>query len=76
MLKFSQEVLIQYMYGETSKEVKCAIEEALQVDWELQDELNIMQRTMKQLDTLQMSSPRKSSINAILNYARMEEVTE
>jgi len=74
MEKFKQEVLVQYLYNETSQELTLAIEEALQENWELQDELNVLKRTMKQLDTLHLSSPRKSTINAILNYAKSKEV--
>ena len=70
MQKFKQEVLMQYLYGEASTQLTIAIEQALQEDWELQDELNTLRRTIKQLDTLQLSSPRKSTINSILNYAK------
>lgn len=70
MQKFKQEVLMQYLYGETSTQLTLAIEKALVEDWELQDEINTLKRTMKQLDTLKLSSPRKSSINAIVNYAK------
>lgn len=73
MQKFKQEVLVQYLYNKTSQDVTIAIEEALQENWELQDELNVLQRTMKQLDTLHLKSPRKSSINAILDYAKSKE---
>lgn len=70
MQKFKQEVLMQYLYGEASKEVVIAIEEALQMDWELQDELTMLKRTIQQLSSLKLKSPRTSSVNAILNYAK------
>ncbi len=76
MQTFKQEVLIQYLYKETSPEVTLAIETALQEDWQLQDELKMLERTTKQLDKLALRSPRQSSINAILNYAKAtDEVT-
>lgn len=74
MEKFKQEVLMQYLYGEASKQVSNAIEEALQADWELQEELKLLKRTVKQLSNLQLKSPRVSSVNAILNYAKSTEV--
>lgn len=73
MQKFKQEVLMQYLYGEASKEVVIAIEEALEIDWELQDELKMLKRTIQQLSSLKLKSPRTSSINAILNYAKTTE---
>lgn len=73
MQKFKQEVLMQYLYGEASKEVVIAIEEALQIDWELQDELKMLKRTIQQLSSLNLKSPRTSSVNAILNCAKTTE---
>lgn len=70
MEKFKQEDLIQYLYKETSTELSFAIELALQNDWELQDEVKTLERTIKQLNVLKMRSPRQSTINAILNYAK------
>ncbi len=76
MQKFKQEVLMQYLYGETSTQLTLAIEQALQEDWKLQDELNTLKRTMKQLDSLKLQAPRKKAVNAILNYAKStDEVT-
>ena len=61
---------MQYLYKETSTELTLAIELALQNDWELQDEVKTLERTIKQLNVLKMRSPRQSTINAILNYAK------
>jgi hypothetical protein len=74
MEKFKQEVLMQFLYGETSKEVSIAIEEALLLDWELQEEIKMLKRTVKQLSSLNLKSPRTSSVNAILNYAKSTDV--
>ena len=74
MEKFKQEVLMQFLYGETSKEVSIAIEEALLLDWELQEEIKMLKRTVKQLSSLNLISPRTSSVNAILNYAKSTDV--
>ena len=74
MEKFKQEELMQYLYGETSTTVTLAIEEAMQFDWELQDEVKTLKRTIKQLDLLKVQSPRSQSIEAIINYARATDV--
>ena len=74
MEKFKQEELMQYLYGETSTTVTLAIEEAMQFDWELQDEVKTLKRTIKQLDLLKVQSPRPQTIEAIINYARATDV--
>ena len=73
MQKIEQEVLMQYLYKETSTELTLAIESALQNDWELQDEMKMLERTIKQLDAFKLRSPRQSTINAILSYAKATE---
>lgn len=74
MQTFKQEVLMQYLYKETSKELTLDIESALENDWELQDEVKMLERTIKQLDTFKLRSPRQSTINAILDYAKTTDV--
>ncbi|MCZ2222414.1 MAG: hypothetical protein LC122_02125 [Chitinophagales bacterium] len=74
MQKFNNEVLVQYLYNETSEELTLAIEKELQENWELQDEFRILKRTIKQLDSLQLKSPRKATINSIMDYAKSKEV--
>jgi hypothetical protein len=69
MPKISTEELIQYLYNETSKDQSRAIEKALQTDWELKDQLEILKDSMKSLDKM-VKSPRSQSVDAILNYAR------
>jgi hypothetical protein len=69
MPKITTEDLIQYLYKETSKDQTTAIEKALQSDWELKDQLEILKDSMKSLDKM-VKSPRSQSVDAILNYAR------
>jgi flagellin-specific chaperone FliS len=69
MQKFSQEQLIQYLYGECSPLLKLAIEKAMLDDLPLQKEIKALQRTIKQLSKLKKQSPSNSSVNAILQYA-------
>ena len=69
MPKITTEELIQYLYQESSKDQSMAIEKALQTDWELKDELEILKSSMQSLDKM-VKSPRSQSVDAILNYAR------
>jgi hypothetical protein len=69
MPKITTDELIQYLYQESSKDQSMAIEKALQTDWELKDELEILKDSMKSLDKM-VKSPRSQSVDAILNYAR------
>jgi len=69
MQKFSQEQLIQYLYGECSPILKLAIEKAMLDDSILQKELKGLQRTIKQLSKLKKESPSNSTIEAIMKYA-------
>lgn len=75
MPKIKTDDLIQYLYHETSKDQNLAIEKALQTDWELKDELNILKDSMTRLDRM-IKSPRDQSVQAILNYAKSTSIME
>ena len=71
MKKFKEEDLILYLYKDCSPKIAQEIEEALELeDIELKDRLQILHRTIKQLDKLTLQSPSKASIKAILKYAK------
>jgi len=69
MHKFSQEQLIQYLYGDCSPILKLAIEKAMLDDSLLQKEVKTLQRTIKQLSKLKKQSPSNVAIDNILKYA-------
>lgn len=70
MKKFKEEDLILYLYKECSPAIQKAVDEALEEgDIELTERLNILKRTIRQLDKLKLESPSKLSIKAILQYA-------
>lgn len=75
MPKITTEELIQDLYHETSKDQSMAIEKALQTDWELKDQLDVLKDSMKSLDKM-VTSPRSQSIEAILNYAKSTSTME
>jgi predicted XRE-type DNA-binding protein len=70
MKKFTEEDLILYLYKECSPAIKKNVEEALEEgDIELTERLNILKRTIRQLDKLKLESPSKLSLKTILQYA-------
>lgn len=68
-LLFTHEELIRYLYNETSPERAADIEAALSTDWSLHEKMEVLQRSVKALDT-PLESPRPEVIRNILNYAR------
>ena len=70
MKKFKEEDLILYLYKDCSPKLSEAIQQALdEDDLELKDRLQVLSRSIKQLDKLKLKSPSKQSIKAILKYA-------
>lgn len=70
MKKIKEEDLILYLYNECSPRLKTAVEQALEEDITLQDRLEVLRRTIKQLDKLKLHSPSKQSLKTILKYAQ------
>jgi len=69
MPNFTTDDLIQYVYNETSFEQSLAIKNALEDNWELREKLDVLKDSLRGLDRI-IESPRRQSIDAILNYAR------
>ena len=73
MKKFKEEDLILYLYKDCSPKLSAAIEAALEEeDIELKNRLQVLRRSIRQLDKLKLKSPSKQSVKAIVKYA--EEV--
>lgn len=70
MKKIKEEDLILYLYNECPPRLKAAIEQALEEDIELKDRLQVLKRTLRQLDKLKLLSPSRQSIKAIMKQAR------
>lgn len=77
MHSITQEELLQYMYGETSIEKTVAIQAALQTDWSLREQYNLLVAAQQNLEKVTLA-PRKQAIDFILNYAgkQVKEYTE
>ena len=69
MYNFTQEDLLQFLYNETSPEKTAAIKAALISDWTLREKMDVISAAQQQLDEIKLSSPRKQTIDNILNYA-------
>lgn len=78
MLHFTTEDLLQYIYKETSTEKTAAIKSALLTDWSLREKMEELAATHSELDSIKLMSPRKQTIENILNYAEkaVEEFSE
>ena len=65
------------MYGETSIEKTAAIKVALQTDWNLREQYEVLASAQQSLENVTLS-PRKKAIDFILNYAnkQVKEFTE
>jgi hypothetical protein len=68
MHNFTPEDLVQYLYNETSTEKTAAIKAAIETDYSLREEFEVLTSDQKRLQALRLS-PRKEAINKILNYA-------
>ena len=56
------------MYHETSQEKTTAIKEALNSDWKLREEYEVLTSAQKGLEKVSLS-PRKKALDFIINYA-------
>ena len=61
-----------YIYKDCTPALNAAIDKALREDVDLQDKVDQIRRAVAQLDSLQLKSPSKESIKAILAYARKQ----
>jgi predicted DNA-binding protein len=69
MYSFTQEDLLQYLYKETSTEKSAVLRAALETDWILREEFEVISAAINSLEKLELS-PRKIAVENILNYAK------
>ncbi len=70
---FTENDLIRYAYGETTKRENQEIENAMLCDQALQDSYLSLKQLMGQLDEC-MLSPSDERVNKILNYAKSSKL--
>ncbi len=71
MKKFKEEELIMYVYKDCPPALTAAINKAIKEDENLKDQVETLKRSIEQLDKLQLISPSKKSIKAIMDYAAL-----
>lgn len=78
MHNFTTEDLLQYLYNETTSEQSAAILQAIEADWSLKEQMEILKTSQKQLSEVETVSPRLEALEKIFNYAEksVEELSE
>lgn len=78
MHNFTTEDLLQYLYNETTTEQSAAILQAIETDWSLKEQMEILKTSHKQLSEVETVSPRLEVLDRIFNYAEksVEELSE
>ncbi len=72
MKQFTTEDMIRFLYNEMTTEENQQFLQAIQQDWTLLEAFEQLKQSMKCLDS-SVVSPRKSTVNAILQYAQLSE---
>ncbi len=72
MKQFTTEDMIRFLYNEMTTEETQIFLQAMQQDWTLKEAFENLKQSKDCLDT-SLSSPRKSTVNAILQYAEQQE---
>lgn len=68
MQNFTQEDLLQYLYNESSPEKSSLLKAALDTDWSLREQYEVISSAITGLEKLTLS-PRQIAVENILNYA-------
>jgi hypothetical protein len=68
MQSFTQEDLVQFLYHESSPEKAAQIKAALEADWNLREQFEMISSASKGLEKV-LLSPRKVAVDNILKYA-------
>ena len=74
MPNFTPEDLLLYQAGELTVLESSAIAEELTVNWSLREKFNVLKEALGRLNTMQLHSPRKQTVQSILHYAMRKPV--
>jgi hypothetical protein len=74
MNHITTEDMIRFLYNEMTPEETRLVNEALATDWTLKEKYEMLKASKNDLDSIHLS-PRKSSINSILQYAELASVS-
>ena len=64
-----------YEAGELSEEQSKAIAEELRVNWALREKFSILKEALTRLNSMKLQSPRRQTIQNIMQYAMRKPVT-
>lgn len=73
---YTPENMIRFLYKETTTEETAAIQLALDTDWTLREKFELLKKSVNDLDTVRLSSPRPSVIQSIMKYAALGNEVE
>lgn len=78
MHNFTTEDLLQYLYKETSADKTADIKLALETDWSLLEEMELLKAAQQELDSIKLMSPSTKTLENIFAYAEkaVEELSE
>ena len=75
MPNFTPEDLLLYLTGELDEAQNNAITEELQANWPLREKFNVLKEAARRVDTMQLQSPRKQTVQSIIQYAMRKPVS-
>ena len=75
MPNFTPEDLLLYNAGELEIEKMNLIAEELLVNWSLREKFTVLKEALTRLNSIQLSSPRKQTVQNIMRYALRKPVT-
>ncbi|MGB0862652.1 MAG: hypothetical protein ACPG19_12970 [Saprospiraceae bacterium] len=72
---FTKQLLVKYLYHETTNAETLKVEEAMSDDWELQELFENLERSSRTLPKVTFS-PKSTTIQNILGYSREKPAIE
>lgn len=75
MPNFTPEDLLLYSAAELESAKMNLITEELAVNWSLREKFAVLKEALAKLNSIQLSSPRKQTVQSILRYAMRKPVT-
>ena len=74
MPNFTPEDLLLYNAGELDTDKTDLIAEELLVNWPLREKFSVLKEALSRLNSIQLSSPRKQTVQNIMRYAMRKPV--
>ena len=75
MPNFTPEDLLLYSTAELDAAKMNLITEELSVNWSLREKFTVLKEALARLNSIQLSAPRKQTVQHILRYAMRKPVT-